>query len=255
MVCTSGAASLTRGTVHCHNEGVGIDRANSDPSAEWWTTSDVAAYLGLRVAEWHQQRPRPGVGGRPVADSDLPLGQKADGVELTPARANAILQKASAATGLDSDGARLLRIGSNAVYRLKAPVVARVSRYGASVDQAERSVAVARWLASVNFPAVRTADVDQPVIADGHVVTFWNAISDDGDQYASMREVAEVFAKMHALTAPDSLRLPPLTPFENAAHRIEVNDWLSPEDRTFLTNSLPSCKTIMRAWSSCFRRA
>ena len=50
MTSTSGAASLTRGTVHCHNEGVGIDRANSDPSAEWWTTSDVAAYLGLRGA-------------------------------------------------------------------------------------------------------------------------------------------------------------------------------------------------------------
>ena len=191
-----------------------------------------------KIIEWHQQRPRPGVGGRPVADSDLPAGQKADRVELTPARANAILQKACAATGLDLDGARLLRIGSNAVYRLTAPVVARVSRYGASVDQAKRSVAVARWLESVDYPAVRTADVAQPVIVDGHVVTFWNAISDDGDQYASVREVAEVLAKLHALTAPDSLHLPPLTPFENAAHRIEVNDWLSPEDRTFLTNRL-----------------
>lgn len=268
MVSASDAASLTRGTVHCHNVGVGIDRANSDPSAEWWTTSDVAAYLGLRVStvssyrmrgqmpkpdmtlgrthvwrpskiiEWHQQRPRPGVGGRPVADSNLPANQNADRVELTPARANAILQKACAATGLDPDGARLLRIGSNAVYRLTAPVIARVSRYGASVDQAKRSVAVARWLESVDYPAVRTADVDQPVIADGHVVTFWNAISDDGDQYASVREVAEVFAKLHALTAPDSLHLPPLAPFENAAHRIEVNDWLSPEDRAFLTDRL-----------------
>lgn len=67
-----------------------------DPEAQWWTTSDVAAYLGLRVGtvssynlrgqmpapdmtvgrthlwrpariiEWHEARPRPGVGGRPV---------------------------------------------------------------------------------------------------------------------------------------------------------------------------------------------
>lgn len=66
-----------------------------DPDAEWWTTSDVAAYLGVHVAtvsayrnrgqmpepdmtlgrtqawrpariiEWHTSRPRPGVGGRP----------------------------------------------------------------------------------------------------------------------------------------------------------------------------------------------
>jgi hypothetical protein len=67
-----------------------------DPSAEWWTTSDVAAHLGVKVATvtnyrkreqmpapdltvgrthmwrparivaWHSARPRPGVGGRPV---------------------------------------------------------------------------------------------------------------------------------------------------------------------------------------------
>jgi predicted DNA-binding transcriptional regulator AlpA len=68
-----------------------------DPSAEWWNTTDVAAYLGVgvstvssyrrreqmpqpdttvsgrthlwrpaRIIEWHNQRPRPGVGGRPA---------------------------------------------------------------------------------------------------------------------------------------------------------------------------------------------
>ena len=65
-----------------------------DADVAWWTTSDVATYLGVRVAtvstyrargqmpapdltvgrthmwkperimEWHKQRPRPGVGGR-----------------------------------------------------------------------------------------------------------------------------------------------------------------------------------------------
>lgn len=72
------------------------DRSGPDPEAEWWTTSDVAAFLGVRVATistyrrrgqmpepdltvgrthvwrpsrivtWHESRPRPGVGGRPV---------------------------------------------------------------------------------------------------------------------------------------------------------------------------------------------
>ena len=71
--------------------------AVADVSAEWWTTSDVAAYLGVKVAtvtnyrkrsqmpapdmtvgrtqmwrparivKWHESRPRPGVGGRPVS--------------------------------------------------------------------------------------------------------------------------------------------------------------------------------------------
>jgi hypothetical protein len=65
-----------------------------DPNADWWTTSDVAAYLGVGVStvstyrlrqqmpapdltlgrthvwrpktiiDWHTSRPRPGVGGR-----------------------------------------------------------------------------------------------------------------------------------------------------------------------------------------------
>lgn len=71
-----------------------------DPNAEWWTTSEVAAYLGVQVAtvtnyrkrdqmpppektigrthvwrprqviEWHSKRPRPGVGGRPLTAGD-----------------------------------------------------------------------------------------------------------------------------------------------------------------------------------------
>lgn len=80
-----------------HNEPV---TTNPDPSAEYWTTSDVAAYIGVRVGTvssyrmrnqmpepdmtvgrthmwkpariiaWHESRPRPGVGGRPVPDDE-----------------------------------------------------------------------------------------------------------------------------------------------------------------------------------------
>lgn len=75
---------------------MGEDKATPDPAAEWWTTSDIASYLGIRVAtvstyrsrgqmpepdltvgrthmwrpsriiEWHETRPRPGVGGRRI---------------------------------------------------------------------------------------------------------------------------------------------------------------------------------------------
>ena len=144
------------------------------------------------------------------------------------------LEQACVAAGIDADGARLLRVGSNAVYRLKPPVIVRVSRPGADADQVRRTVAVARWLESVDYPAVRAADVDQPVTVDGQLVTFWEAVSDDGDQYASTAEVAEVLVKLHSLTAPDYLRLPELAPFANAPRRIETNTWLNPEDRAFL---------------------
>jgi hypothetical protein len=149
-----------------------------------------------------------------------------------------VLERACAAAGLHADGARLLRVGSNSVYRLKAPIIARVSRPGADAGHVRRTVAIARWLESVGYPAVRVVDVEQPVVIDGHVVTFWEAVSEDGDQYASVAEVAEVLLRLHQLTVPADLHLPELAPFANAPKRIEANTWLTPDDRAFLITML-----------------
>jgi len=149
-----------------------------------------------------------------------------------------VLERACAIAGIDATGARLLRVGSNAVYRLKAPIIARVSRPGADPDHVRKTVAVARWLQSVDYPAVRVVNVDQPVVIGQHVVTFWEAVSDDGDQYASVAEVAEVLVQLHKLTAPADLHLPELSPFASAPQRIETSTWLNPQDRAFLTTML-----------------
>jgi aminoglycoside phosphotransferase len=152
----------------------------------------------------------------------------------------AVLNLACRIAGLDPESARLLRMGSNAVYRLSAPVIARISRSGVDVDDARRTVAVAIWLESVGYPSVRAVevDVDQPIVIDGHAVTFWQAVSDDGDEFASVGEVAQVLMELHKLIAPDDLGLPSLEPFDKAAKRIEANDWLSSADRDFLTETL-----------------
>lgn len=148
------------------------------------------------------------------------------------------LKQACAIAGMDATDARLLRLGSNAVYRLKDPVIVRISRPCADIDRARRTVGVARWLESADYPAVRVVDVDQPVIADGYVVTFWQALSDDGDEYASVPEIGEAIVRLHRLVAPDELGLPPLAPFADAAQLIGANTWLSPDDRSFLTGRL-----------------
>jgi aminoglycoside phosphotransferase (APT) family kinase protein len=158
--------------------------------------------------------------------------------ELDEQRAQDILKQACSVAGFDADGARLLRLGSNAVYHLSSPVVARIGRQNNDLDAARRSVAVARWLASVDYPAVRALAIDQPVTIDGHAITFWQSVSDNGDQYATVAEVAEVIARLHKLEAPGSLHLPSLQPFANAGKRITSNEWLTPEDRTFLTDEL-----------------
>jgi aminoglycoside phosphotransferase (APT) family kinase protein len=160
------------------------------------------------------------------------------GYALGEADTRALLKEACTAAGLNPSGARMLRLGSNAVYRLAEPVVARIARPGAGTETARRTVAVARWLESVDYPAVRAIGIDQPVIVDGHAVTFWEAVSDDGSEYATIAQVAEVIARLHTLTAPESLRLPELAPFENAGERIASSDWLDPCDRDFMTSEL-----------------
>lgn len=158
--------------------------------------------------------------------------------ELTESRARTLLEQACAIAGLGSDGARLMRMGSNAVYHLTVPVVVRVSRHGAESGRARRTVAVARWLESASYPAVRAISVDQPIVIEGHAITFWRSVSDDGQQYATVGEVAEVLAKLHRLAEPADLHLPELAPFENAAERIAANGWLSSADRDFLSDRL-----------------
>jgi aminoglycoside phosphotransferase (APT) family kinase protein len=157
---------------------------------------------------------------------------------LAETTASALLEQGCRAAGLSADGARLLRLGSNAVYHLTAPVVVRISRHDESLERARRTVAVARWLESAGYPAVRLIDIDQPVIVDGHVITFWEAVSDDGQQYATVRQVAEVLVELHKLVAPAGLHLPVLAPFENVTKRISGNEWLSADDRAFLTAQL-----------------
>jgi Ser/Thr protein kinase RdoA (MazF antagonist) len=160
------------------------------------------------------------------------------GYALGDADTRALLAQACTAAGLDSACARLLRLGSNAVYRLAVPVVARIARPGQGTETAERTVEVARWLESADYPAVRAVGVDQPVVVNSYAVTFWNAVSEDGSEYGSIAQVAEVIARLHALAAPQALRLPELRPFGNASERIAASDWLSPDDRAFMSSEL-----------------
>ncbi len=117
-------------------------------------------------------------------------------------------------------------------------MIVRVSRPGTDIAPVHRSIAVARWLESENYPAVRAINVDQPVVVNGYVVTFWQSVSDDGDQFASTPEIAAILARLHRLTAPEDLDLPPLDPFASAVQRIDANTWLTPNDRAFLTGTL-----------------
>lgn len=124
-----------------------------------------------------------------------------------------VLREACAVAGLDASGAELLRFGSNAVYRLAgAPVVVRIARDPESFDSLTRPVRVARWLEGEGFPAVRVVGgVEQPVLVDGRVVTYWANVQDT-EEYADLGELADLLRGLHDLEPPADLELPHFDP-------------------------------------------
>ncbi|MBM9505455.1 aminoglycoside phosphotransferase family protein [Actinacidiphila acididurans] len=157
------------------------------------------------------------------------------GAGFTSASAARVMASACRAAGLDGKGAELIRFGENALYRLAAaPVVVRVARGPAYLASVRREVAVSRWLAGEGFAAVRVVeDVEQPVVVEGHPVTFWHLIEDAG-RSASYGELGAVLRELHGLVPPDGLELPGFDAFGRADRRIELAEGISEDDRVFL---------------------
>ena len=77
--------------------------------------------------------------------------------------------------GLDPAGAVLVRLGSNAVFRLADPVIARISRDGGTLENARLQIEVARWLDDVEYlrariDSLRTACADLGFALEPEVV-------------------------------------------------------------------------------------
>jgi aminoglycoside phosphotransferase len=151
---------------------------------------------------------------------------------FSAAAATRALSVACAAAGLDASGARLVRLGENAVFQLVTqPVIVRIARDAAYFPEVQRGVEVARWLRDAGFPAVRLVDdTAQPLIADGRVATFWEVLS---DEYATVADLADLLRQLHAMEPPSNLSLPALRPLERTRQRIEASP-LALEDKRFL---------------------
>jgi Phosphotransferase enzyme family len=144
------------------------------------------------------------------------------------------LEIACAVAGLDARGAELMRLGENAIYRLgSVSLVARIARTVDYLPDVETEVAVARWLESVDFPAVRLAGpAVQPVVTDGRVVTFWELVSEE-TEYGTVAELAVLLRWLHDLVPPPALALRELEPFARVGARISGAE-LGGRDREFL---------------------
>lgn len=147
-----------------------------------------------------------------------------------------VLHQACITAGADSDGAEVIRIAENAIYRLRGGVVARIARVGQSAA-AVKEVNVARWLEDSDVPAVRVIrDIAQPVHIDGRAVTFWHELPPH--QYGTTANVAVILRDLHKLPQPETFELPELAPFVRLAQRIESANTISADDQNWLLSRL-----------------
>ncbi|UED85852.1 aminoglycoside phosphotransferase family protein [Streptomyces profundus] len=155
--------------------------------------------------------------------------------EFTEDVARDVLTQACAATGLDAGGAELLRLGSNAVFRLaSAPVIVRIAQDPSAAEEMKRGVAVARWLESEDYPATRLVPgVAQPTVVGGRVVTYWESAR-DRVEYARLDELGDLLKRLHWLEEPESLGLPYYDPFSRVAEGMRALTNVSEHDRELL---------------------
>ncbi|MEU2679582.1 aminoglycoside phosphotransferase family protein [Streptomyces sp. NPDC007107] len=126
--------------------------------------------------------------------------------------------------GLSAEGAELIHITVNAVFRLNsAPVVARVAGPQLGVQDSTLVVDLARWLENQDLPITRLAalTVDQPVItASGVPVTFWRYLPPRPGPQPTPAELAGPLRRLHALSPPEEFPLPAWDPLRVARDRL-----------------------------------
>ncbi|KAA1027092.1 aminoglycoside phosphotransferase family protein [Pseudonocardia sp. EV170527-09] len=148
-----------------------------------------------------------------------------------------VVGRAADRVGVAHPAVELIRIGSNAVFRLGRDVVARVAPSSRLLGNARRQIAVARWLAEVDYPATRALAVDQPVEIDGVVVTFWESIS-RGEVYAPLADVGRLIRRLHELSRPEGLDLPALAPFGHIGDPLPPFEGLDEIDAAYLRSRI-----------------
>lgn len=152
---------------------------------------------------------------------------------FTEEAAFAALTGACQQVGISADAAELIRIGSNAVYRL-GDVIIRVAPSTDLLANAEKQIAVARWLDSIDYPAMRALDVPQPIEAAGRVVTFWHSVAAE-TKFAPIADVATLIRRLHSITSvPPSLVLPEIQPFGRPGTPLPEFPGLPAADAQFL---------------------
>lgn len=159
----------------------------------------------------------------------------------------AALQVAADTAGLTTEGAEIIKIGDNALYRLPDQVVARVSRPGRTTA-AFKEIAVARWLERLEVPAVRALNtIEQPLRVEDRCITFWQELPLHRD--ATTGQVAAALRLLHTVPPPDHFSLPALDPFDGLVKRLDAASSINESERSWLTIQLNTLREDYRRFS------
>lgn len=151
-------------------------------------------------------------------------------------QASDVLEAACQDLDIDPTGAELIRVGENTLYRLSGGIVARVTRAG-QIETARKETRVSRWLQEQGIPVVEILpNLAQPVKIDDRAVTFWRELPTHRE--GTIRQVAHVLRRIHALQPPADLKLPPLEPFVRLKQRIAEATVLDDTARKWLLGHL-----------------
>ena len=134
-----------------------------------------------------------------------------------------ILRAACSLAQVNDEDARLIRLGENALFHLPQDgVIVRIARSMDYWTDAVKEVNVARWLATVSFPAAQVYDVPQPVSVGGHPVTFWHFIHGRPGDRRDIATLGRVVRRLHAAPPPTAFALPREDVLGRVQQRIEA---------------------------------
>jgi Phosphotransferase enzyme family len=112
-----------------------------------------------------------------------------------------------------------------------------------TVTRLATSVAITRWLAGIEFPAVAPLPVDQPVTSQGCAVTFWRYLPQHLPE-PGPADLGHLLRRLHQLEPPP-VPLPAYRPLASLPRRIEASHAISDDDRAWL---LVRCPQLVRAY-------
>jgi hypothetical protein len=168
---------------------------------------------------------------------------------FTSAYAYAILARVCREVGQSAEGAGLLRLGENAIFRLggrSSAVVARVGRDPSRLPVAQRELCLSRWLTGIGHPrVVRVVEEipDQPRLVDGHPVTFWRYVPPEPD-LPGVVDLALILKDLHAHRS-SPCALPRFDPLAAVRVRLGRGVGLTEADREFLQSRCQSLDAVL----------